>query len=94
VAQGAPGDDGRGDRERWALFEKAGLDDLREPGESRTAFLLRFTLSHPDLHTTIVGTLMPAHLDENRRIAERGPLPASVYAEAKRRLDAAGVTPA
>ena len=94
VAQGAPGDAGLGDRERWALFDKAGLDELRAPGESRTAFLLRFTLSHPDLHTTIVGTLIPAHLDENRRVADMGPLPPDVYAEAKRRLDAAGERPA
>ena len=67
--------------------------ELREPGESRTAFLLRFTLSHPHCHTTIVGTLQPEHLQENLAIAQKGPLPADVYAEAKRRLDAVGVSP-
>lgn len=80
VARGAP--------------EAARLDELRAPGESRTAFLLRFTLSHPDLHTTIVGTLNPDHLAQNLRAAETGPLPPDVYAEAKRRLDAAGERPA
>lgn len=88
VARGEPGV-GLGGNDRWGLFEKAGLDELRAEGQSRTAFLLRFTLSHPEMDTTIVGTLIPEHLQENVRIAEQGPLPADVYAEAKRRLDAA-----
>ena len=71
----------------WATWGKARLDDLRAPGESRTAFLLRFTFSHPDLHTTIVGTMNTAHLVENLRAAEAGPLPPDVHAEAKRRLE-------
>jgi aryl-alcohol dehydrogenase-like predicted oxidoreductase len=94
VARGAPEEAGLGNRDRWASWEKAGLDELRAPGESRTAFLLRFTLTHPDMHTTIVGTMNPDHLAENLRAAEAGPLPADVYAEAKRRLDAAGEKPA
>jgi aryl-alcohol dehydrogenase-like predicted oxidoreductase len=93
VARGAPSEEGLGSGERWAAWEQARLDDLRSPDESRTAFLLRFTLSHPDLDTTIVGTLRPEHLAENVRIAEIGPLPADVYAEAKRRLAAAGRQP-
>src|SRR5215212_2310765 len=88
VARGEPGV-GLGANDRWTLFERAGLDELRAEGESRTAFLLRFTLSHPEMDTTIVGTLHPEHLAENVRIAEQGPLPADVYAEAKRRLTAA-----
>ena len=92
VARGEPGS-GLGNTDRWAIYEKANLDDLREEGESRTAFLLRFTLSHPHCHTTIVGTLNPDHLRENVAIAERGSLPADVYAEAKDRLDAAGERP-
>jgi aryl-alcohol dehydrogenase-like predicted oxidoreductase len=93
VARGAPEETGLGNRDRWAIWEKAGLDELRAPGESRTAFLLRFTLSHPDMHTTIVGTMNPDHLAENLRVAAVGPLPPNVYAEAKRRLDAAGEKP-
>ena len=92
VARGEPGD-GLGATDRWATFEKAGLDELREPGESRTAFLLRFTLSHPHCDTTIVGTLQPEHLYENVAAAIRGPLSAEVYEEAKRRLDGVGETP-
>lgn len=92
VARGEPGS-GLGAKDRWATFEKAKLDELRAPGESRTAFLLRYTLSHPYCHTTIVGTLQPEHLRENVAIAEQGALPADVYAEAKRRLDEAGERP-
>jgi aryl-alcohol dehydrogenase-like predicted oxidoreductase len=92
VARGEVGV-GLGNEDRWKKFEQAGLDELREPGESRTAFLLRFTLSHPDVHTTIVGTLYPEHLQENIAAARKGPQPAEVYEEAKRRLDRAGVTP-
>ncbi len=93
VARGAPEEAGQGSSDRWAIWEKAGLDELRGPGESRTAFLLRFTLSHPDLHTTIVGTLNPEHLTQNVRATKAGPLPPDVYAEAKRRLDALGEKP-
>lgn len=89
VARGEPGE-GLGSMDRWQKYEAANLDELRAPGESRTAFLLRFLLAHPDINTSIVGTLNPDHLRENIAIAEKGPLPADVYAEAKRRLDAAG----
>lgn len=88
VARGEPGA-GLGNQDRWAAFEKANLDELRSEGESRTAFLLRFTLSHPGMSTTIVGTLIPSHLEENIAIAAKGPLPSDIYEEAKRRLSAA-----
>jgi aryl-alcohol dehydrogenase-like predicted oxidoreductase len=88
VARGEPGE-GLGNADRWGTFEAARLDELLEPGESRTSFLLRFTHSHPGMHTNIVGTKNPAHLAENVAAARRGPLPDAVYAEAKRRLDAA-----
>ena len=56
-------------------------------------FILRFTFTHPSLHTSIVGTIDPAHLQHNVDVVRQGPLPADVYAEAKRRLDAVGSTP-
>ncbi len=93
VARGAPDDAGLGAIDRWAVWEKASLDELRSPGESRTAFLLRYTLSHPGLDTTIVGTLQPEHLQQNIEQAMAGPLPPDIYAEAKRRLSAAGEEP-
>jgi aryl-alcohol dehydrogenase-like predicted oxidoreductase len=92
VARGEPGS-GLGGEDRWAKFESAGLDELLEDGETRTGFLLRFTLTHPHCDTTIVGTLNPDHLNENIAIAEKGPLSAEVYAEAKKRLDAVGESP-
>jgi aryl-alcohol dehydrogenase-like predicted oxidoreductase len=92
VARGETGV-GLGSADRWNLFEKAKLDELREPGESRTALMLRFTLSHPHIHTIIAGTLQPDHLHENVAAAQRGPLAADVYAEAKRRLDGVGLSP-
>src|SRR6201987_1626029 len=68
-------------------WEAGGLDDLmRDSGLSAIEFTLRFTLSHPALSTTIVGTSNPAHLEANIAVAEKGPLPDAVYAEAKRRL--------
>jgi aryl-alcohol dehydrogenase-like predicted oxidoreductase len=74
-------------------FEQADLDELREPGETRAQFLIRFGLSHPDLHTAIVGTSSIAHLEDNVRAAQAGPLDDEVLAEAKRRLSDAGFTP-
>jgi aryl-alcohol dehydrogenase-like predicted oxidoreductase len=86
VSQGAPGD-GHGIDATWSTFTGAKLGELCEEGESRSAFVLRFTLAHPDIHTVIVGTTSPAHLEENMETARRGPLPPDIYAEAKRRLD-------
>ncbi|HVX43769.1 MAG TPA: aldo/keto reductase [Mycobacteriales bacterium] len=85
VARGEPGA-GLGAADRWAAWEKAGLDELLEDGETRTGFLLRFTNSHPGMSTNIVGTRNPEHLRENIAAAARGPLPEATYAEAKRRL--------
>jgi aryl-alcohol dehydrogenase-like predicted oxidoreductase len=93
VARGEPGQ-GLGSQDAWALWERANLDDLLGEGESRTAWQLRFTLSHPAVDTIIAGTLNPKHLAENVAAAEAGPLPDDVYVEAKRRLDNAGESPA
>ena len=89
VARGEPGA-GLGNEQRWGIWEAAGLDDLLEEGETRTGFLLRFTNAHPGMNTNIVGTMNVDHLKENIAAASR-PLPDDVYAEAKRRLDAAAI---
>jgi aryl-alcohol dehydrogenase-like predicted oxidoreductase len=69
-------------RRRW---ESSGIEEML--GDmSRMEFILRFTLSHPDLSSTIVGTANMDHLVSNLSIAAKGPLPADLYAEAKRRL--------
>lgn len=73
---------------------KLGLDDLRGDGESPAQFLLRFALAHPGLHTTIIGTKSLEHLADNVAASQAGPLAPDVLAEARRRLDAAGVVSA
>ncbi len=93
VARGEPGV-GTGRDEPWSRFETAGLDDLREDGESRSALLLRYTLTHPHSDTIIVGTTNPAHVAENARAVLSGPLPPDVYDEVKRRMDGVGESPA
>jgi aryl-alcohol dehydrogenase-like predicted oxidoreductase len=86
VARGEPGS-GLGQEDRWSVWQQAKLDELLDPGETPTQFLLRFTNAHPGMATNIVGTLNPEHLAANIAAAAR-PLPADTYAEAKRRLDA------
>jgi len=76
--------EGEGQR-RW---ESSGVQDVLED-MTRLEFVLRFTLSHPDLSSTIVGTSSIDHLRSNLAIAEKGPLPTDLYEEAKRRLQPA-----
>ncbi len=96
VARGAPSEEKAWDIRRLpevpegrprTIWEAAALDELLD-GASRMEFMLRFTLSHPELDTTIVGTANPAHLRQNLDAARKGALPPDVLAEAKRRLDA------
>ena len=93
AARGAPAEDkdwrqgplGLSEGEGQRRWEAAGVEELL--GDmSRLEFVLRFTLSHPGLSSTIVGTANPEHLRSNVAIAEKGPLPADLYEEAKRRL--------
>lgn len=95
AARGAPATDkqwrhgplglaaGEGKR-RW---DAAGVADLLD-GMTGIEFMLRFTLSHPDLSSTIVGTSSLDHLQANVAIAEQGPLPAEFYSQAAQRLEA------
>ncbi len=71
--------------ERNERFERTDISDLLDD-MTPMEFMLRFTLSHPDMHTTIVGTRNPEHLAANVAAAARGPLPPGVYAEAKTRF--------
>ena len=77
---------------QWDRWAQAGLDDQLQ-GMAPVEFVLRFTFSHPDMDTTIVGTVNPAHLHANLAALRDGPLPPDLYAEAKRRLAAAGLAP-
>ncbi len=74
-----------GFRARRQLWQDTRIDDLlgdMTPME----FMLRFTISNPDMSTTIVGTANPAHLKDNVRVAARGPLPNYVYEAARSRF--------
>jgi aryl-alcohol dehydrogenase-like predicted oxidoreductase len=91
AAKGAPSEDKRRGLQ-WERWQQARLDDLlgdMTPME----FILRFTFSNPHLDTTIVGTANPMHLHDNIEMLRKGPLPADMYDEAKRRLAAAGSAP-
>jgi aryl-alcohol dehydrogenase-like predicted oxidoreductase len=91
AAKGAP-TEGKHEGVQWDRWQKVHLTDLLG-GMTAMEFVLRFSFTHPDLHTNIVGTINPQHLQHNVEVLKQGPLPADVYAEAKRRLDAAGSTP-
>jgi aryl-alcohol dehydrogenase-like predicted oxidoreductase len=69
-------------RDRW---EQVDLDDLLD-GMTPMEFMLRFTLSHPDMHTTIVGTANLDHLANNVAVAQQGPLAPDAYEAAKQRF--------
>ena len=92
VAKGEPAA-GTGSPDVWRKYDEARLDELRAEGESRSAFMQRFTLTHPDTHTIITGTTNPDHLGENVQAVLKGPLSDEVYVEVKRRMDAVGENP-
>ncbi len=82
AARGAPSDDkawgvppiglGADDaRKRW---DEGAIDDLLD-GMSRMEFTLRFTLSHPGLSSTIVGTSRMAHWSRTSRSRQKAHYP-------------------
>lgn len=92
VAQGEPTNDQNESKKNiWQKFYEANLDDLRESGESRTTLILRYTLSHPNADTNIVGTMNSKHLSENVAGIMKGPLNKDTYLELKRRMDSVGI---
>jgi aryl-alcohol dehydrogenase-like predicted oxidoreductase len=93
AARGAPAEDkdwrqgplGLAEGEGQRRWEASGVEDLL--GDMpRLEFVLRFTLSHPGLSSTIVGTSKIGHLQSNLDIAAKGPLPADLYDKAKQCL--------
>ena len=82
VARGSPG---KRAGDTWDAWQRAEIHDLlgaMPPME----LVLRFTLSHPAVHTTIVGTANLDHLRENVEAAKKGPLPPDMYEEARVRF--------
>lgn len=68
------------------VWEQAQLDELLEEGMTRAELILRYTLSHPHCHTTIVGTCNETHLEENLASANNGELPKEVFEEIRARV--------
>jgi len=67
------------------LWQKAGLQELC--GDMRPAeLILRYTLGHPNCHTTIVGTRSLEHVKDNLAAAARGPLPTELQEEIRKRV--------
>jgi aryl-alcohol dehydrogenase-like predicted oxidoreductase len=91
AAKGAPSGGGQ-TGSQWERWQKAQLGDLLG-GMTPMEFILRFTFTHPGMATNIVGTISPAHLKDNLDALRKGPLAPDLYAEAKRRLAAAGSAP-
>ncbi len=93
AARGAPASDKGWRREPIGLaqgeaqrrWQAAHLNDLLG-GMSPMEFVLRYTLSHRGLSSTIVGTSKVGHLRANLAFADRGPLPAGLYEQARKRL--------
>lgn len=87
IAQGGPD----AEIQRPALndvWSRAKLDELLPAGMNRAELILRYTLSHPHCHTTIVGTCKPAHLMENVEAVAKGALPDSLYKQIRDRIAA------
>ncbi|GHT63133.1 dTDP-4-keto-L-6-deoxy-hexose 2,3-reductase [Spirochaetia bacterium] len=74
-------------------FNVSRIAELFEPGETKDQFFIRYAMTHPGLANVMVGTKQLAHLEDNIKAAEKGPLSPEVYAEAKRRLNFVGVIP-
>lgn len=68
------------------VWNRANLDELLPQGMSRAELILRYTLSHPHCHTTIVGTCNPGHLAENIAAAKKGSLPEELYQAVTQRV--------
>ena len=71
------------------VWTRAKLDEVLPDGTPRAELILRYTLSHPHCHTTIVGTCNADHLAENLASAESGSLPTDLYDEISSRVAAA-----
>lgn len=87
VAQGGP----QAEIQRAALndiWARAELDTLLPEGMKPAELILRYTLTHPHCHTTIVGTCNPDHLADNLAAAGRGPLNDALYQQITARIAA------
>lgn len=76
-------------RARRRLWQDTDVEDLLD-GMTPMELMLRFTISNPDMTTTIVGTANPRHLKDNVKVAAKGPLPNEVYDAARAHFPVSG----
>lgn len=77
--------DGAGAQKIWDRARQSQFKDLvADAGMPLIEFILRFTLSHPDVCTAIVGTTRPDHLQANVRVSDGRKLPDDICQRAKR----------
>ena len=72
----------------YDIWTRAKLDEVLPEGMKRAELILRYTLTHPHCHTTIVGTCDVAHLAANLDAAAKGPLPSDLYEQVTSRVAA------
>jgi aryl-alcohol dehydrogenase-like predicted oxidoreductase len=75
----------------WSVLESDTFAALRG-SMSAHEFMLRFTISHPDVTTAIVGTKRPDELASNVAAATQGPLAPDHYEAAKQFFASLGST--
>lgn len=68
------------------IWGRAALHEILPDSMTKAELILRFTMSHPHCHTTIVGTCNHEHLAANIEAAEAGPLEGELVAEIQRRV--------
>ena len=68
------------------VWTQAKLDELIPKGMTRAELILRYTLSNPHCHTTIVGTCNQQHLAENVTACRMEQLPEPIYREISARV--------
>lgn len=86
VALGEP-NVGKGSQVVWDNFEKYNLQQFLDINETKTSFMLRFTLTNNNAHTAIVGTTNPEHLNLNIESVLKGPLTTDVYNAVRKTID-------
>ncbi len=85
IRGGIPGAHTERAKQWWPSWERAQLNELL--GDmSPYQFVLRFTLTHPDCHTKIMGAKDLSHQQLNITAAREGPLPKALYEEVLKRL--------
>lgn len=83
---------GMKDGQAQNVWEGANLDQILY-GMSRVEFMIRFVLSNSKISLCLTGTSNLKHLIENIEAANKGPLPAEIYNQSLKLLEAAGSAP-